>query len=130
MDNQNKKILVVEDDGLISNILSDKLKALNFIVYKADDGRKAVDIILKHKPDLILLDLLLPELDGYKVLETIRKNPDRDIAETKVVVLSNLWSDKDILSAQALRIDAYFVKANTDFSQVLDQITASLAKWN
>jgi CheY-like chemotaxis protein len=128
MDNQNKKILVVEDDGLISNILSDKLKALNFIVYKADDGRKAVDIILKHKPDLILLDLLLPELDGYKVLETIRKNPDRDIAETKVVVLSNLWSDKDILSAQALRIDAYFVKANTDFSQVLDQITASLAK--
>lgn len=128
MQQHTKTILVVEDDGLVLNILSDHLKRLNYNVILASDGKQAVEKAIKHKPDLVLLDLLLPEMDGYKVLEAIRKNPDPEIANTIVIVLSNLWSEKDILSAQALKIDAYFVKTTTDLNQVMDQVRLSLSR--
>ena len=74
------------------------------------------------QPNLVLLDLLLPKLDGFKVLERLRQYPDKSIAQTKVIVLSNLWSDKDILRAQALKVDEYYVKANTDLNVVYERI--------
>jgi two-component system response regulator (stage 0 sporulation protein A) len=92
-------------------------------VFRALDGEQAVQMVLDHKPDLVLLDLLLPKLDGFKVLERIRNYPEKSIAETKVIVLSNLWSDKDILRAQALKIDEYYVKANTNLDDVFKKIS-------
>ncbi len=126
MDRSTKKILVVEDDGLLQKILTDKLRLLNYQVFAASDGREALKIVEEQKPDLLLLDLLLPEIDGYRVLENIRKNTDKQIAETLVIVLSNLWSDRDILSAQALKIDAYFVKTTVDLDEVFSQVEKSL----
>ena len=79
-------------------------------------------MIMDHRPDLILLDLLLPKLDGFGVLERIRHYPEASIAATKVLVLSNLWSNKDILRAQALEIDEYFVKANTNIEDVFSKV--------
>lgn len=114
--------------SLHRQILIDKLHKLSYTVYEASDGKEGVDLVHKFRPDLILLDLLLPEMDGYKVLETIRKHPDKQISDTTVIVLSNLWSEKDILGAQALKIDAYFVKTNTDLNQVCEQVAQSLKK--
>lgn len=122
MENSQKKILVVEDDGALSNILVDTLTVSNYKVFKASDGEEAISLILDQKPDLILLDMLLPKLDGFAVLERIRHYPDPKIAATKVVILSNLWSDKDILRAQALKIDEYFVKANAKMEDVFAKI--------
>ena len=82
---------------------------------------------MDNAPDLILLDLLLPKLDGFKVLERLRHYPKAEIAEIKVVVLSNLWSNKDILRAQALKIDEYYVKANTNIKDVFEKIKVLLA---
>jgi len=72
--------------------------------------------------------LLLPKLDGFKVLERLRNYPDKALADIKVVVLSNLWSDKDILRAKALKIEEYYVKSNTNLDDValkIKQIVSS-----
>ena len=116
-------ILVVEDDLGLQGVLVDHLNADRFYnVVTASDGEEAVVQILDHKPAIILLDLLLPKLDGFKVLERIRKSPDTDVASAKVIVLSNLWSNKDILRARALHIEEYFVKANTNLPDVIKKV--------
>jgi len=122
MENPTKKILVVEDDESLRNILVDTLASSNYEILQAGDGEEAVNSVAAHKPDLILLDLLLPKMDGFKVLENIRHDSDPKIAATKVIVLSNLWSNKDILRAQALQIDEYYVKANTNLPEVFEKI--------
>lgn len=127
MENSVKKVLVVEDDVDLRNILVDGLSAYNYQVLQAGDGEEAVKFLLDLKPDLVLLDLLLPKLDGFKVLERLRKYPEKSVAETKVIVLSNLWSDKDILRAQALKIDEYYVKANTNLEDVFKKVKAILS---
>lgn len=126
MKNSEKKILVVEDDVDLRNILVDGLSISNYKIFQANDGEEAVAVVLDSKPDLILLDLLLPKLDGFKVLERLRNYPDKAIAQTKVIVLSNLWSNKDILRAQALKVDEYYVKANTNLEDVFKKVKALL----
>lgn len=121
-----KKILIVEDDTDLQNLLFDKLSAANYDVFRASDGQEAVTMLLEKKPNLVLLDLLLPKIDGFHVLDRIRHYPEPSIAETKVIVLSNLWSDKDILRAQALKVDEYYVKANTNLDEVYSKIAQLL----
>ncbi len=118
MSENSKKVLVVEDDNMLRNIMVDKMKTLNAVVLQADDGEKALQMVFNSSPHLILLDLMLPKVDGFEVLETIRNSPDPLVSRTHVVVLSNLWSNKDILRVRALKIDEYFVKANTDLQVV------------
>lgn len=128
MENSQKKVLVVEDDDALRDILVDRLNLNNYQIFQAADGEEAIKLSVDQKPHLILLDLLLPKLDGFKVLERLRHYPEPKIAETKVIVLSNLWSDKDILRAQALKIDAYFVKANTNLEDVFEKIKEIMEK--
>ena len=118
MENVQKKILVVEDDNELRSSLVNKLALVNCEILQAIDGEMAVELIVDERPDVILLDLLLPKLDGFKVLERLRNYPDKSIADIKVVVLSNLWSDKDILRAKALKIEEYYVKSNTNLDDV------------
>jgi len=117
-----KKVLIVEDDTDLRNVLTDRLSSYNYKVLEADDGEKGVEQAQAEKPDLILLDLLLPKMDGFKVLETIRYHSEPEISNAKVIVLSNLWSNKDILRVKALQVDEYFVKANTNLEDVFDKV--------
>ncbi|MEK7161796.1 MAG: response regulator [Patescibacteria group bacterium] len=118
MKNVGKKVLIVEDDKELGKTLAGKLASLDCQIIHAADGEMAVELIMDKHPNLILLDLMLPKLDGFKVLERLRNFPDKAIAEIKVVVLSNLWSDKDILRAKALKIEEYYVKSNTNLDDV------------
>ncbi|MBI5530330.1 MAG: response regulator [Candidatus Doudnabacteria bacterium] len=122
MSNSEKKILVVEDDNDLRRILVDGLQLSNYQILQAADGEEAINVVMDHRPHLILLDLLLPKVDGFQVLERVRTYPDRSLAETKVIILSNLWSNKDILRAQALKVDEYFVKANTKVEDVFKRV--------
>ncbi len=122
MNKFGKKILIIEDDKDLQNLLADGLISSNYSVSVASDGEEGITKLLDEKPDLILLDLLLPKLDGFQVLERLRHYPDPKISDIKVIVLSNLWSDKDILRAQALKIDEYYVKANTNLEEVYGKI--------
>jgi CheY-like chemotaxis protein len=122
MEDRRKKILVVEDDDEMRAAIKGQLLR-SYQVLEAVDGEEAVTSCVDHRPDLVLLDLLLPKLDGFKVLERIRKYPDAGIAKTHVVVLSNLYSQKDILQVQGLKIDQYFVKSNTQIADVVKKIS-------
>ena len=121
-----KKILMIEDDMAMREIVIHKLMAHGFEVKEADDGKKGIDMILQEKPDLVLLDLMLPEVDGFKVLETVRANSDPKIAETPIIILSNLWSNKDILRTKALKVQAYMVKAYFTTEEILSKINEIL----
>ncbi len=119
------KVLIVEDDAELRKSLTDRLSKISD-VSTAEDGEMAVEKFLNNPPDLILLDLLLPKLDGFKVLERLRKYPDEKIAKIPVIILSNLWSNKDILQVKALTVEEYFVKAHTDLDQVVSKVSKVL----
>ncbi len=116
-----KKILLVEDDEELRSTLKSTLRR-QYEVLEAGDGERAVAQVLDHRPDLILLDLLLPKLDGFKVLERVRSYPDKDVAKTPVIVFSNLYSEKDILQVQGLKVEEFFVKAHTHMDEVITRI--------
>jgi CheY-like chemotaxis protein len=120
------KILVAEDDTAMRDIISHKLKTSGFSVVEASDGKQASELIVSEKPDLVLLDLLMPEMNGFQVLEGVRQNSDANIANTPVIVLSNLWSNKDILQAEALKVQAYMVKAYFDTNDILKKVNEIL----
>jgi DNA-binding response OmpR family regulator len=121
-----KKILVVEDDMAMRDIVTHKLISNGFDVRGAEDGKKGLEMALAEKPDLVLLDLMLPEIDGFQVLEQIRKSPDSAVAKTPVIILSNLWSNKDILKTKALNVQAYMVKAYFTTEEILKKINEIL----
>ncbi len=126
MTNEKKSIIIVEDDLALRQMISDRLTDSCTILY-AGDGEEAIAKIVDNTPDLILLDLMLPKLDGFKVLQRVRSYPDPAIADAHVLVLSNLWSQKDIIQAQGLKIDEYFVKAHTKMEVVISKILQILA---
>jgi two-component system, OmpR family, alkaline phosphatase synthesis response regulator PhoP len=120
-------VLIVEDDMDFGGTLGSNIRQVSKVSF-ATDGEQAIAKILDEKPSLIILDLLLPKLDGFKVLERLRKYPDKAIANTPVIVISNLWSDKDILLAKSLMINSYYVKANMKLEEVIKDIKETLKK--
>lgn len=124
---EGSTIVIVEDDVAMREIVTHKLSTNGFTVKEAEDGKVAIDLITQTKPSLVLLDLMLPEVDGFKVLETIRSNSDPKIANTPIIILSNLWSNKDILRTKALNVQAYLVKAYFTTEEILKKVQEVLA---
>ena len=125
--NANKTIVIVEDDVAMREIVTHKLSSSGFTVKEAEDGRLGLDLITQTKPDLVLLDLMLPEVDGFEVLETVRKSTDPKLAKTPIIILSKLWSNKDILKTKALHVQAYLVKAYFTTEEILKKVEEVLA---
>lgn len=121
MTDNRKKVLIVEDDNMLRDILSDQL-GRDFEIVKAEDGEEGLKFAKEFKPDLIILDLLLPKLGGLDMLEMLRKNPDKDIAEAKVIILSNMFDKSFVVRAQSLSVITYLVKGNTDVRNVTEKI--------
>jgi DNA-binding response OmpR family regulator len=112
----NKKVLLVEDDKMISNMYQTKLKQEGFEILIAEDGVGALAVTRRAKPDIILLDVILPQLDGFSVLEEIRK--DNKIKNTPVIMLTNLGTTEDKDKAKRLGANDYLVKASLTPSEV------------
>jgi DNA-binding response OmpR family regulator len=117
-----KKILVVEDDSTMREIVVQKLKASGFNVVEAEDGAKAIKTAEKEKPDLMLLDLMLPEVDGFGVLESVRGSSDKELAQTPVIILTNLWSKEEIIKTKNLGVSAYIIKAYMTTEEILEKV--------
>ncbi|MEI7751642.1 MAG: response regulator [Candidatus Omnitrophota bacterium] len=103
-----KKILVVEDDPNIRAILAARLVAIGFSVLLATDGRSGLELARKELPDIILLDLMLPEIDGYKVCRMIKF--DTTLEHIRVIICSARATDADKKLAEQSGADAYLVK--------------------
>ncbi len=115
-------VLVVEDDEDIAHLLCYSLRKNRVPVAVAHDGLTAFAIVEQLRPALVLLDLMLPRLDGREVCRLIRSHPDRDLAGIPVVMLSALSSPQDIEKGMGLGANAYFAKPYS----VKDVVSATL----
>jgi len=122
MEPQKKRILVVEDEVPMAEALSFKLKKAGFYATIAIDGLQAVSRLEKETFDLVLLDLILPNLDGFGVLDAVHKHKIR----TPVIVLSNLNREEDIARAQKKGAKEYFVKANIRLNEFIERVKRML----
>ena len=120
------KVLVVEDETFLVKIYAVKLKKEGYEVSIANDGEEAVKMATELKPDLILLDLILPKMNGFEALERMRAT--ETLKGTPVIVLSNLGQEEDIKRAEALGADDYLVKANFSIQDIVAKIRATLEK--
>lgn len=111
------KILIVEDDALLMDILSKTLIKSNFEVVSVMNGLDVQDIAKKEKPDIILLDLIIPNLDGFGVLKFLKEDPLTN--KIPVAILSNLDNVADIKSGMALGAEEFFIKANTKLEKIV-----------
>ena len=125
MDERRKKILVVEDDEHISKVYHVKLSKEGYDTVFAVNGEEGIEKITIEKPDLIILDLIVPKKDGFAVLEEIKKNPD--LAKIPVLVLSNLGQQSDKDRAIALGANEYMVKVNYSMQEVVDRARSYLS---
>jgi two-component system, OmpR family, alkaline phosphatase synthesis response regulator PhoP len=117
--NTMKKILIVDDEPNIVMSLEYTFKKNNFEVFIARDGQEALDIVKTNFPDVIILDVMMPMVDGYATLEQIRK--DDNLKQTKVIFLSAKNKESDIAKGMALGADAYLTKPFS-IKKVVEQV--------
>ena len=114
------KILLIEDDAFMVDLLSKELVSLGYQIEVAKTGLEGVDKFFNFKPKLVLLDILLPDQNGFDVLRQIRRNPEG--REAKVLILSNLDSQPDLEEAKRLGAVDYLVKANFSLTDIVAKI--------
>ena len=119
-----KAILVVDDEKPLSLAMSLKLRKVGYEVDVANDGNQAIQQIKSKKYDLVLLDLIMPNVGGFEVLE---KMAHLD-AKPPVIVMSNLSQEEDMKKAQLYGIEDYVVKANSALAQIVERINQFFAK--
>lgn len=119
-----KKVLIVEDDNFLRSLTAKRLEKEGYKVAVAIDGESALVTAKDENPDLILLDLLLPGLDGFAVLGKLKANAD--LKKVPVIVFSNLGQKEDIEKAKLLGADEFLIKANFTLDDVMDKIKAAL----
>ena len=118
MPDKYKKILVCEDEQPIAKALVLKLNHEGFEAEAAHDGEEAIKILGEKKFDLILLDLIMPRIDGFGVLAKIK---EMNIS-TPVIVTSNLGQEEDLKRAKEMGAINYFIKSNTSLQEIVDNI--------
>lgn len=115
-----KKVLLVEDDQMILSMYETKLKQSGFSVLTATNGADGLKMALEEKPDIILLDIILPQLDGFSVLEEIRSHKNMD--KTPILLLTNLTTEEDMSKGKALGATDYLHKTNLTPAQMVELI--------
>ncbi len=114
------KVLLVEDDPFLVDIYVTKLKEQGYSAVQVTDGEKVLEQVRKEKPDLVLLDIVLPHMDGWEILSQLKA--DNELKNTKVVVLSNLGQKEEVEKGLQLGAERYLIKAHYTPSQVVEEI--------
>ncbi|MFH1481951.1 MAG: response regulator [Patescibacteria group bacterium] len=117
---QKVKILLIEDDGFLVSMYLAKFELENFVVVTADDGEKGIKLAISELPDIILLDVGLPKMDGFEVLKQLKANSQT--SRIPVILLTNLSQQSQIEQATALGAVDYLIKAHFMPSEVVEKI--------
>lgn len=115
-----KKILLVEDDDSLANVYLARLEVEGFEVKRVPNGEDALASAVEFKPDLVLLDVMMPKVSGFDVLDILRNTPET--ANLKVVMLTALSQDSDKARADQLGADDYLVKSQVVIADVIERI--------
>ncbi|TSD06068.1 MAG: two-component system, OmpR family, alkaline phosphatase synthesis response regulator PhoP [Parcubacteria group bacterium Athens0714_12] len=127
MPKQNQtKILIIEDDQFLRELCEKKLKKEGFNVLTAIDGKSGLEKIIEEKPDLVLLDIVLPMMDGFEVLKRIRQQNDMEIITIPIIILSNLGQENDLEKAKKLGANDYLIKAQFTTDEITEKIKKNL----
>ncbi len=125
-ENKKVKVLIIEDDSYISDMYKIKFESENFETIVAEDGISGIKEIEKQKPDIVLLDIVMPKVDGFSVLKMIKKNEDsKDIP---VVLLTNLGQKDNVERGFELGATSYIIKAHFTPSEVVKKVKEILEK--
>ena len=117
-------ILIAEDDEVLLRALYLLFHGGNFTIASAGDGEVALKMTERIKPDLVLLDLLMPKMNGFDYLRSMKANVA--LKSIPVIVLSNLGNQDDVDKAKGLGAEDYFIKSNTDLAVLLKKVKARL----
>jgi len=120
------KLIIIEDDPFLLSILAEKLKEAGFSIEMAADGEDGLNKIKSEDFDLVLLDIVLPKIDGFKILEELRG--DNQLKKIPVIILSNLYDKNNIDKAILLGAKEYIVKAYNTPEEIVFKIKSFLAK--
>ena len=126
MEKEAPKILIIEDDQRINKVYMAKLSVEGITVVTALDGEEGLRKIYSEKPDLILLDLMLPRKSGFDILKEIKADPK--VKDIPVIILSNLAQEKEIEEGLALGAVDYLVKTDYSIQQVMEKIKKALER--
>ncbi len=116
----NKKILVIEDDKFLRELIAQKLLKEGYNISEAIDGEEGIKKVKEEKPDLVLLDLILPGIDGFEVLSQMRA--DSSLTSIPVIILSNLGQKEDVEKGLKLGAADYLIKAHFTPGEIIDKI--------
>ncbi|MEK7584371.1 MAG: response regulator [Patescibacteria group bacterium] len=120
-----KKILIVEDDPSILNVLANRLRREGYMVHEAVDGRAGLDSAISKKPDLILLDVMMPRMDGLSVLKRLREHKEWG-SKVRVILLTNLGQEEDVERGKKLGALDYLIKSEWEIGDVVKRIKLRL----
>jgi len=115
-----KTILIIEDDKFLRELIVQKLIKENYETSEAADGEEGIKKIKEEKPDLVLLDLILPGIDGFEVLSRMRDDPE--ISSIPVIILSNLGQKEDVERGLGLGAKDYLIKAHFTPGEIIEKI--------
>lgn len=123
---EKQTVLIIEDEATLQKTLQEVLSQEGFTILSALDGELGLELAQKHKPDLILLDLILPKKDGFEVLKELKA--DANTREIPIVILTNLEGSVDVQKALELGATTYLVKANYELEDVIEKVRQSIKK--
>lgn len=115
-----KRILLVEDDDALANVYLTRLQAEGFDIKRVANGEDALVSALEYHPDLVLLDVMMPKVSGFEVLDILRNTPET--TNLKIVMLTALSQDSDKKRAESLGVDDYLVKSQVVIADVIERI--------
>lgn len=124
MADKKYKVAIIEDEPFLASMYTTKFELEGFEVLRASNGEEGLKAIAEGKPDLILLDVIMPKVDGFEVLEKLRANPET--ATTAVILLTNLGQRTDIEKGLAMGATDYIIKANYTPAQVVAKVKQHL----
>jgi DNA-binding response OmpR family regulator len=120
------KILLIEDEEMLANMYEVKFQNEGFEVIKALDGATGLELSKTTSPDMVLLDVIMPKMDGFSVLKSMRE--DEATKDLPVMLLTNLGQDEDIQKGKELGVIGYLIKANVTPAEVVESVKKELAK--
>ena len=123
-----KKILIIEDDKILSGLLGKKLKEAGFEVTSAFDGVAGLDSLRTNKPDLVLLDIIMPEKNGMEVMEEMNKDPETSLTKIPVIIISNSGQPVEIDRVLELGVRDYLIKAEFNPQEVIEKIIKQMLR--
>ena len=125
-ESKQKLVLIVEDDDNLANVYETRLQAEGFSTKRVPNGEDALSAAIASKPDLILLDVMMPKVSGFDVLDILRNTPET--ADAKVIMLTALSQDSDKEKAKSLGVDDYLIKSQVVIADVVDRIKEHLGE--